>query len=509
MAEHSFSHATGAAFTQAGAEALDLIDRYWQRLIAEDPTLPVKPATQPGDLLRLLPTSAPESGEPLHAALADVERMIIPALTHWQHPQFYAYFPCNASPPAVLGELVSAGLGVNGMLWATSPAATELEERVLDWMQEALGLPAHFRNDRAATDGGGGCIQGTASEATLVALLTARNRARRAGIRTPLTAYCSSQAHSSVLKAGMIAGLADSPDGAAFDGSAVRLVPVREDDLRMDAGALARMIAEDRAAGKTPIFVCATLGTTGTMAFDDLREISAAIDQPGAAGAPPIWLHVDAAMAGAAWICPEFRSPLAGVDRADSLCFNPHKWLLTSFDCDLFWTRDRRALTLALGITPEYLKTGAGDVTDYRDWQVPLGRRFRSLKLWMVLRHYGLESLRQYIREHVRIAAMAEAELRADERLELPTPRHPSSSLVVFRPRGDDATPQAATSLNASAASLMQRINATGRVLLSHTTIPDTRAGFPSRYVLRLAVGGSFTLEKHVREAVALIRSMC
>jgi aromatic-L-amino-acid decarboxylase len=490
-------------FVRDGRAALALIERYWARLIAGDPTLPVKPLMQPGDLLARLPTSAPEHGEPIEAALRDVEREIVPALTHWQHPHFYAYFPANGSPPAVVGELLSAGLGVNGMLWATSPAATELEQRVLDWMQEALGLPASFRND---SERGGGCIQGTASEATLVALIAARSRARRAGHRGPLTAYCSAQAHSSVLKAGLIAGLADGPDGVGLDGSAVRLVPVRDADMAMDVEALGAMMAEDRAAGKRPILVCATLGTTGTMAFDDLRAIGAGLDDS-------VWMHVDAAMAGAAWVCPEFRMPLAGIERADSLCFNPHKWLLTSFDCDLMWTRDRAALTGALSVTPEYLKTSTtGMVTDYRDWQIPLGRRFRALKLWMVLRHYGLAQLRQYIRHHVQAAKEAEETLRADGRFDLPAPREMSSPLVVFRLAGPERTIGEAKMLNARNAECMARLNATGRLLLSHTVIPAAAAHrddpqWPGRYVLRLAIGGTFTTGAHVREAVEMIRT--
>ncbi|MCU0688813.1 MAG: pyridoxal-dependent decarboxylase [Phycisphaerales bacterium] len=490
-------------FVRDGRAALSLIERYWTRLIAGDPTLPVKPVMQPGDLMSRLPISAPEAGEPIEVALRDIEREIVPALTHWQHPHFYAYFPANGSPPAVVGELLSAGLGVNGMLWATSPAATELEQRVLDWMQEALGLPATFRNN---SQRGGGCIQGTASEATLVALIAARSRARRAGHRGPLTAYCSAQAHSSVLKAGLIAGLADGPDGVGHDGSAVRMVPVRDADMAMDVKALGTMMAEDRAAGKRPIFVCATLGSTGTMAFDDLRAIGACTDES-------VWMHVDAAMAGAAWVCPEFRTPLEGIERADSLCFNPHKWLLTSFDCDLMWTRDCAALTGALSVTPEYLKTTTtGMVTDYRDWQIPLGRRFRALKLWMVLRHYGLAQLRTYIRHHVQAAAEAEGTLRGDRRFEVPTPREKSSPLVVFRLAGPERTIGEAKMLNAQNAEFMARLNASGRLLLSHTVIPAAGAHrddpqWPGRYVLRLAIGGTFTTSEHVREAVAMIRA--
>jgi aromatic-L-amino-acid decarboxylase len=473
-------------FRRAGHALIDWIADYWGRLRAGD--IPVTAPVRPGDVLASLPASPPERAENWHGTpgiAADIDRIILPAITHWQHPSFFAYFPANASAPAVLGELLSAGLGVNGMLWATSPAATELEIRVLDWMAEMLGLPDAFRS---TSPGGGGVIEGTASEATLVAMLAARTRARTAapGARTQhLALYASTQAHSSVIKAAMIAGLADGPD----DRRCIRLVDA-DDDFAMRPDLLERAIEEDLAAGRRPFFACATVGTTSSTAIDPLAAIGPIARRHG------LWLHVDAAHAGAACICPEHRDLLRGAEHADSIGVNPHKWLLTNFDCGLLWTRDRASLTGALSITPEYLRTpaaasGAPAAVDFRDWQVPLGRRFRALKLWFVIRHYGVEGLRAHVREHLRIAAMLEEWIRADDRFRLAAPR--TLNLVCFRlahgaPDADDLNRR-----------LLESVNATGRAFLSHTVLPGV--GF----VLRLCVGGTFTREEHVREAWRLI----
>jgi aromatic-L-amino-acid decarboxylase len=334
------------------------------------------------------------------------------------------------------------------MLWATSPAATELETRMLEWLAQLIGLPAGFE----------GCIQGTASESTLVAMLAARHRAGPGD----LVAYASEQAHSSVQKAARIAGVE------------LRLVPVRK-DLSMDPDALAAMIEEDR--HRKPFFVCATVGTTSSTAIDPLPPLP-----------PHLWLHVDAAYAGAACICPEFRWMIEGVSRADSFCMNPHKWLLTSFDCSAFWIRDRAALLGAMSVTPEYLKTAhAGQVIDYRDWQIPLGRRFRALKLWFVMRHYGAEGLRAHVRRHVELAKTFEGWVRADPRFEVCAER--TLALVCFRKRGSDEENKA----------LLERVNASGRAYLSHTVLPGRG------YTLRMAIGAPSTEERHVREAWDLL----
>ncbi|MBY0308332.1 MAG: hypothetical protein K2Q09_06295, partial [Phycisphaerales bacterium] len=472
----------------------------------------VQPCPLPIYVLRALPAAAPEHGEPFAAVLDDVRRVIMPGLTHWQHPSFFAYFPANTSGPAVIGDLLSSGLGVQGMLWATSPACTELETRVTDWMARAMGLPEVFLAEpqapagRAPTPGpsgrparGGGVIQGTASESTLVALLAAVHRLRRADARAVPTVYCSHQAHSSVVKAAMVAGLTDPPGARDRDGG-VRVRQVQTNaDWSIDADALDTQIRADLASGLQPAMVCATLGTTGVMAFDDLRTVGAAIDSSGTPH--PVWLHADAAMAGAAFVCPEHRGPLAGAGRLDSLCFNPHKWLLTTFDCGLLWVRDRGALADALSVTPEYLRNAAsdaGEVTDYRDWQVPLGRRFRALKLWLVVRHYGLAGLRAHVRHHLSLAAWLEDQVRSGERFRLAAPRHPGSPLVCFRLRGEEGTPRAAEELNRRGAALLEAVNASGRAFLSHTTLPDPRPGFPPAYAVRAAIGGTFTRREHV-----------
>jgi aromatic-L-amino-acid decarboxylase len=445
---------TPSEFRALGHRAIDWIADYHERI----ESFPVLSRSRPGDLLRALPSRAPEEGVGAGGGwdeiFTDLEERILPGITHWQAPGFFAYFPCNASGPSILGELLSAGLGVQGMLWATSPAATELETRMLEWLAGLIGLPAGFE----------GSIQGTASESTLVALLAARHRAGPGH----LVAYASEQAHSSVPKAARIAGVE------------LRLVPVRS-DLAMDPEALRQMIRADRARGLRPFFVCATVGTTSSTAVDPLPDLPS-----------DVWLHVDAAYAGAACVCPEFRWMIEGVGRADSFCFNPHKWLLTSFDCSAFWTRDRASLVGALSVTPEYLRTRAGDageVIDYRDWQIPLGRRFRALKLWFVLRHYGAEGLRRHIRRHVELARLFEGWVRENPRFELCAER--TLALVCFRKRGSDDENRA----------LLDRVNASGRAYLSHTKLPGR--GF----TLRLAVGAPSTGERHLREAWDILRA--
>lgn len=476
-------HMSPEEFRAWGRRAVDCVADYMQGVEHR----PVRSRAAPGEVLRAIPEHAPErGGVSRDEFFADLERIILPGLTHWQSPNFHAYFPCNASGPGIIGEILAAGLNVNGMLWATSPAATELETRVLDWLAEMLDLPGEF----LSTSGrGGGCIQGTASEGTLVALLAARRRAARLSARgAPLTLYSSTQAHSSVIKAAMIAGLADGPE----DRTHIRLIGTDQDHA-MRAELLREELSRDLAAGKTPCFVCATVGTTSSTAIDPVVDIARVIRE---SGVPACWLHIDAAFAGAACICPEFRGLLSGVEHSDSIVFNPHKWLLTNFDCDCFWTRDRDAVTEALSITPEYLKNQASDagrVIDYRDWQIPLGRRFRALKLWLVIRHYGVEGLRAYIREHMRLAALFEEWVRSDDRFAIVAPR--TVSLICFRLRAEDDENKA----------LLERINASGRVYLSHTVLPD-EAG-KDRYVLRMAIGASTTEERHVRAAWDLIRA--
>jgi aromatic-L-amino-acid decarboxylase len=492
-----------------GDRILDFIARYWASLearpVAPHTLSPSDPArVNPGDVLSALPLAAPEhpgDAREWDRILSDLDSIILPALTNWQHPGFFAYFPANISAPAVLGELLAAGLGVNGMLWATSPAVTELETRVLDWLARAIDLPDSFLS---TSGNGGSVIQGTASEATLSSLVAARHRARQklsrgAGVppvNPHYTLYTSTQAHSSIIKAAMIAGLADSPE----DRTHLRLIETdRSHAMRPDA--LARAIVEDLAAGRVPIHVAATLGTTSSTAFDPLPAIHEAIASACRNASPAAflpWLHVDAAHAGSAFICPEFRALAQGLEHADSFCTNPHKWLLTNFDCDCFYTSDRRSLIASMSISPEYLRNSAsssGAVIDYRDWHIPLGRRFRALKLWFVLRAYGLEALRDGIREHVRLAAWFEERVRSDPRFELAAPR--TINLVCFRLRPPPgSSDEHADRLNRT---LLDRLNATGRLHLIHTILPDEHG--TGRVTLRFSVGTSTTRERHVHQA--------
>lgn len=459
------------AFRRHGHAVIDWLADYYERV----ETYPVQSRSAPGDLRRRLPPHPPERGEDFQAVLADIETLILPGITHWQSPSFFAYFPANASPPSVLGELFAAGLGVQGMLWATSPACTELETHVLDWLIQALDLPDRFRSDGA----GGGVIQDSASSATLCALLAARERAsgglanRRGGDGT-LIAYASAQAHSSIEKDCRITGIGSDN---------LRLIEVDE-AWRLRPEVLSRRIREDREAGLTPFFVCACVGTTSTLAMDPLPAVAAICREEG------LWLHVDAAMAGTAALCPEFRGMHAGLEAADSYVFNPHKWMLTNFDCSAFYVADRRALINALGILPEYLRTRAGEdeaVIDYRDWQVPLGRRFRALKLWFVLRSYGLEGLRRLIRRHVEMANDFAQWVRDDNDFELAAT--PSLNLVCFRHRaGDDFNEK-----------LLHEVNRSGKIYLSHTRLDG-------RYVLRLCAGQTHTQQRHVEQAWRLLR---
>jgi aromatic-L-amino-acid decarboxylase len=459
-------------FRQHGYAVIDWIADYYAKL----ETFPVLSQVEPGAVRARLAPHPPEHGEPFEDVLADLDRIVLPGITHWQHPSFFAYFPANASGPAILGDLISSGLGVQGMLWATSPAATELETHVLDWLAELLDLPARFRSDGR----GGGVIQHTASDATLVALVAAlhrvsEGRSERDGVASgAYTVYTSGQSHSSVEKACRIAGL-----GA----HALRKIDVDPTTLAARPEHLRELVDSDRAAGLTPALVVASVGATGTGAIDPVAELAHIAHEAGA------WVHVDAAWAGVAAVAPEFRWLNAGLDAVDSYATNPHKWLLTNFDCDAFWVADRDSLVGALSILPEYLRNTAsesGAVIDYRDWHVPLGRRFRALKLWAVLRWYGAEGLRAHIRDHVALAQEFESWVQADERFELVTPR--SLALVTFRLRSG----------NEQTLALMERVNRSGAAYLTHTVVDGNAA-------LRLAIGSPQTQRRHVEAAWAAL----
>lgn len=447
-------------FRRYGKQVVDWIADYLEDIESQ----PVRSQAKPGDVRSMLPPHPPEQGEPYENVLRDMEQVILPGVTHWQHPSFFAYFPANASGPAILGDLLSAGLGVQGMVWATSPACTELETVVVDWLAELLGLP--FRTDGVA----GGVIQDSASSAALVAVLAALRKSGRPG-----RIYVSSQTHSALEKAARIVG------------SEVCVVDVAPDTLAMDPVLLHALIAEDVAAGRKPALVCATVGTTSTTAIDPVREIGAVCREFG------VWLHIDAAYAGVAAICPELRWINDGVaEYADSYATNPHKWLLTNFDCGVLWVRDRRPMIDALSILPEFLRNQAsesGQVIDYRDWQVPLGRRFRALKLWSVIRWYGAEGLRAHIRAGVSLAQRF-AELVAADPDFLLWEHHPFG-LVCFRPLRTSPEQTLA---------MMEKVNDSGALYLSHTKVAD-------QVLLRMAIGAPATTVEHVDQAWRAIRA--
>ncbi len=457
-------------FRQHGYAVIDWIARYMQQV----ESYPVLSQVTPGEIRAQLPESPPPEGEPFADLMRDVQHILLPGITHWQSPNFFAFFPANNSGPSILGDLLSSGLGVQGMLWATSPACTELETLVLDWLVEMLDLPSAFRSSSA----GGGVIQDTASSASLCALLAARERrnnfvSNRAGVDGRMTAYCSSQAHSSIEKAMMVAGLGRDQ---------LRQVPV-DDNFGLRPDELEQMIQDDLQAGFRPCLVAATIGTTSSGACDPLPEMGEICQRH------QLWLHVDAAMYGSAALCAEFRYLFAGLEQADSFCFNPHKWMFTNFDCDCFYVADRAALVRTLSVLPEYLKnqaTQSGAVIDYRDWHVPLGRRFRALKLWFVIRHFGVQGLQERIRQHVALGQEFARWVDQDERFErvAPTPL----SLVAFRHQDGDRASQA----------ILQRVNQTGQAYLTHTKLND-------QYVLRMSIGQTNTQRSHVEHAWQLI----
>ena len=458
-------HMSPEDFRRHAHAAVEWVADYLERV----ESLPVLSTVSPGDIRAALPPAPPEHGEPFEAVLADLDRVILPGITHWQSPGFHAFFPGNSSGPSIIGELLSAGLGVQGMLWATSPACTELETHVLDWLAQMLDLPPQFHSAGA----GGGVIQDSASSATLCALLAARERTGADPRR--ITAYTSNQAHSSVEKAVRIAGL----DPALF-----RLVDV-DAAYAMRPDALAAAMAADRKAGLVPAYVVATIGTTSSNAMDPVRAVGEIARSEGA------WLHVDAAMSGTAAICPELRASHDGLELADSYAFNPHKWMFVNFDCDAFYVADRSTLISALSVVPEYLRNAASDsgaVIDYRDWQVPLGRRFRALKLWSVIRHYGVEGLRHHVREHVALTQQLAGWVRDHPRLEIAAP-HPLNLLCLRHVEGDEATER-----------MRDAVNDSGQAYVTMTRLDG-------RVALRVCVGARTTEARHVERLWELLRA--
>ncbi len=440
-------------------------------------TYPVKSQAAPYDIFRQLPDAPPAHGENFRTIMDDFMRIILPGMTHWQHPKFFAYFPANSSYPSVLGEMLTAALGAQCMIWETSPAAAELEEKMMNWLKEMLDLPRAWE----------GVIQDTASAATLSAILSAReklsgfnaNQKGCGGYR--FRVYCSGQTHSSIEKAVRIAGLGSD-----------NLIKVATDQTgAMDVRALRRAIHKDRQSGCTPLCVIATFGTTGTTAIDPLEEIADICHDDH------IWLHVDAAYAGTALILPELRPLACGVEKADSFVFNPHKWMFTNFDCSAYFVKDKETLIRTFEILPEYLKTATrGRVNDYRDWGIALGRRFRALKLWFVIRDFGVEGLRRRLRQHVELARRMQLWINDEPECEAMAPAPFNALFFRWHPYNMDDT----ETLNRFNAALLKRLNDSGRLYLTHTRIAGN-------FIIRMVIGQTYVNAHHVREAWDEIRA--
>lgn len=450
------------------ADYLDNVRRY-----------PVKAQVQPKEIIAQLPEAPPQQGEPFERIFGDFEKIIVPGMTHWQHPSFFAYFPANSSPPSVLAEMLMSTLAAQCMSWQTSPAATELEERVMQWLGQMIGLPREFI----------GVIQDTASTATLCSLLTAREKhsdfainARGFDGSQKFAVYCSTETHSSIEKAVKIAGL----------GSACLRKVAVDEAFALKPAELEKVIAADRQAGVTPLAVVATIGTTGSTAIDPLRAIGEICRRKG------IWLHVDAAFAGTALILPELRWMIDGIECVDTFVFNPHKWMFTNFDCTAYFVRDPAALVRTFEILPEYLKTAEGDrVNNYRDWGIQLGRRFRALKLWFVIRSYGVAGLQMLVREQLELARGLAAWIGASADFELLAPTH--LNLVCFRhhPAGVNGCGQ----LNALNERLLERVNATGKAYITHTKLNGA-------YTLRMVIAQTQVTHSDVKAAWELIKEL-
>lgn len=463
-----------AAFREHGRAVIDRIADY----LAHPENVDVLPDIRPGAVRDQLPSAPPEQPEPFDRILEDYDRIVVPNTTHWNHPGFFAYFGITASGPGILGEALAAALNVNAMLWKSGPAQTELEEVTLGWLRQLVGLPEGFH----------GVINDTASSSTLYALAAAREatgldiRARglvgRGDLR-PLRVYTSEEAHSSVDKAVITLGLGHE-----------NLVRLGTDDaFRMAPDRLREAIRQDRARGFHPLAVVATIGTTGVTAVDPVPEIADICEREG------LWLHVDAAYGGSAAVVPEMRHVLDGCHRADSLVVNPHKWLFTPIDCSAAYTRHPEVMRRAFSLVPEYLETGEAGVTNLMDYGVSLGRRFRALKLWFVLRYFGREGIVDALREHLRLARLFAGwvDEHPDFELLAPVP----FSVVAFRarPAGEDEE-AALEPLNRE---ILDRVNRSGEVFLSHT-------GLRGRYAIRLAIGNLRTTEEHVRRAWTLLQ---
>jgi aromatic-L-amino-acid decarboxylase len=454
---------TPEEFRENGYAVIDWIAAYMEQV----GDLPVIPDVSPGDIAAKLPDHAPETSDGFAAMLADLDDVVMPGITHWQSPNWFAYFPANVSGPSILADLAASGLGQQGMLWSTSPATTEIEVKVLDWLVDLMGLPQGWKSDGP----GGGVIQMSASDATHAVLAVARHRRRDEAPAEQMVVYVSTQAHSSIEKGCTVAGIGHC---SKIDVDEV---------YALDPVALQAAISKDRADGLLPIAVVSAVGTTATTAVDPIEAIA------DIAQVHDMWHHVDAAYAGTAMICDEFRVYQPGLERVDSYTFNPHKWMMVNFDCNVLWVADREPLIDTMSILPPYLRNAASDagsVVDYRDWHVPLGRRFRSLKLWWVLRYYGAAGLRAMVRDHVALAGRFATWVEMDDRFELFAP-HPFGLVCFTHIGGNEETRKLADDLNA-----------TGNVAVTPSQIGDT-------WFIRVSIGQTHTDERHVEALWELI----
>jgi aromatic-L-amino-acid decarboxylase len=449
-------------FRQAGHQTVDWIAGY----LSNVSDMPVLAQTKPGDLLDALPKSAPEKGEPFDAILRDFDRLVMPAVTQWNHPRFFAYFACTGSTPAILGEMLAAALNTNGLHWKTSPAVAELEQRALDWLRQWIGVP----------EGWFGIVYDTASTSSMHAIVCARElidpKARTEGSQNDLVLYTSDQSHMSIEKGAIAVGVGQKN---------IRKVP-SDGEFRMRADALAQMIEEDKRGGKRPFCVVATVGTTSSTSIDPVPQIAEVAERHG------LWLHVDCAYAGAAAILPEQRYIMAGVERAHSLVFNAHKWLLTPIDLSAFYTRRPEILRRAFSLTPDYLKTQDDPrAHNLMDYGVPLGHRFRALKLWFVMRYFGRERIEAMLRSHIQWAKDFAALVDAHPKFEriAPVPL----SVVCFRYKGSDDDNRA----------ILEKVNASGRMFIASTVLNG-------KLTLRLAIGHLETSWRDVQEAWELLQ---
>jgi len=450
-------------FRKYGHQLIDWMADYYENIT----DLPVKSQVNPGDILKQIPDEAPISGESMDTIIADFQQIIMPGMTHWQHPNFHAYFPANSSYPSLLAEMLMSTLGAQCMIWETSPAAAELEEQVMNWIQKLSALPASWH----------GVIQDTASTATLAAILTAREHVshfeiNKKGVQHPkMRVYCSTETHSSIEKAVKIAGIGSE-----------NLVKIPCDDkASMLPVSLEKAIKSDIANGYLPTAVIAAVGTTGTLGIDPIEEVGKICQEHG------VWYHVDAAYAGTAMLLPEYQWMIKGVELADSYVFNPHKWMFTNFDCTAYYVKDKEALIRTFEILPEYLKTKTeGQVNNYRDWGIPLGRRFRALKLWFVIRNFGVEGIQKTLRRHMELTQKLSQNIESNDQFELVVPT--TLNTICFRYVDKNLSEDDLNNFNET---LIQVVNDSGKAYITHTKLDG-------KYIIRLVIGQTYVTQKNV-----------